>query len=246
LRLSRLAESLGLEVEGAQDPEIEGLASLEDAGPADLAFVTGPRYRRAFEATKAAAVLAPVGFDVGGRPCLRSTQPYADFARAVDLFHPETPFAAGVHETAVIGAGAELGDGVYIGPHAVVGERSKIGARTRLHANAVIYPDSEVGADSELHSGVAVRSRVRLGDRVVLHNGTVVGSEGFGFAFRADGTRIRVPHRCGVEIGDDTEIGANSTIDASHPGQAGRGWNTTWSLVAWRLRPAISRCTRER
>ena len=105
----------------------------------------------------------------------------------------------------------------------MVGAGARIGARVRIHPHVTVYPGVEIGEDSEIHSGVHLREGTRIGKRVVLNNGAVIGSPGFGFTMRADGTRVRVPHVCPVEIGDDCEIGANTTIDASHPGHPRRG-----------------------
>jgi UDP-3-O-[3-hydroxymyristoyl] glucosamine N-acyltransferase LpxD len=105
----------------------------------------------------------------------------------------------------------------------VIGAGSRIGARVRIHPHVTVYPGVEIGEDSEIHSGAHLREGTRIGKRVVLNNGVVIGAPGFGFTTRADGKRVRVPHVCPVEIGDDCEIGANTTIDASHPGHARRG-----------------------
>jgi len=223
MRLEEVAARLGLELEGDGSLGIEGLASLEDAGPNDLSFVTGPRYLRAYRQSGAGAVLVPPGFDTGGRSCLRCVAPYVEFARAVGLFHPRPSPPIGVHPTAVVEPDAVLGTDVSIGPFAVVGSRVQIGARTRIHAHVVIYDGVHLGADCEIHSGVALREGVRLGDRVVVQNGTVIGAEGFGFAYTPEGRRVRIPHRGGVVVGDDAQIGSNSTIDASHPGHPRRG-----------------------
>ena len=229
-RLGELAEALELPLEGDADTEVSGLASLEDAGPGDLSFVTGPRYEQAFRRSKASAFLAPPDFETGGRPVLRSRAPYIDFARVVALLYPRAAPPPGVHATAVVAGDAELGADVYIGPLAVVGAAAHIGDRTRIYPHVTIYPGVVVGADCEIHSGAHLREGVRLGQRVVVQSGAVLGSEGFGFATGPDGRRRRIPHRMGVQIGDDAEIGANSAIDASHPaqGQYGRGRTTTW------------------
>jgi UDP-3-O-[3-hydroxymyristoyl] glucosamine N-acyltransferase len=219
LKLGDIAKRLGLPLEGGADVEIRGLAALDDAGEGELAFVTGPRYRKSFEASRAAAFLVPPDFDVAGRPCLRTPNPYADFARVVELLlpapsRPET----GIHPTAVVGAGTEIAKDAAIGACVVIGPGSRIGARSVIHPNAVLYSEVVIGEDTVIHSGAQIRDGVRIGSRVTIDNGAVIGSEGFGYVFLEDGSRIRIPHRCSVEIGDDTDIGANTTIDASHPG----------------------------
>jgi UDP-3-O-[3-hydroxymyristoyl] glucosamine N-acyltransferase len=223
LKLGDLAAALSLPLEGDGSVALDGLASLEDAGPAELAFVTGPKYQGTFTASRAGAFLLPAGFDALGRPCLRSPAPYADFARAVGLFHPRRVPPPGVHPSAVVAPDALLGPEVSIGACAVIGAGARIGARVRIHPHVTVYPCVEVGDDSEIHSGAHLREGTRIGKRVVVNNGVVIGAPGFGFATRADGKRVRVPHVCPVEIGDDCEIGANTTIDASHPGHPRRG-----------------------
>src|SRR5262249_50739093 len=124
---------------------------------------------------------------------------------------------------AVVAPDAKLGAGVSVGALAVIGAGVVLGARVRVHPHATLYAGVSVGDDSEIHSGAQLRENVKLGKRVVIHNGAVIGAPGFGFANRADGSRVRVPHACGVELGDDCEIGANTTIDASHPGHRRHG-----------------------
>jgi UDP-3-O-[3-hydroxymyristoyl] glucosamine N-acyltransferase len=229
-RLGDLAETLGVTLEGDPDIEISGLAGLDDSAPGDLSFVTGPRYARAFAGARASAYLVPDGFDAGERPVLRSRAPYVDFARLIPLLYPREEPKPGVHPTAVIADDAELGCDVSIAPYVVISERVRIGDRTRVYPHVTIYPDCEIGADCEIHSGAHLRQGVRLGDRCVVQSGAVIGSEGFAFLFTPEGEHIRVSHRSGVQMGDDVEVGANSTIDASHAGQPhyGRGFASTW------------------
>jgi len=222
VRLSELASALSLPLEGDGDIALDGLASLEDAGPRELAFVTGAKYRAPFLASRAGAFLLPANFDALGRSCLRSPAAYADYARAVGVFQPRPAPANGVHPSAVVAPDAALGPDVSIGACAVIGAGARIGARVRIHPHVTVYPGVEIDADAEIHSGAQLREGVRIGKRTIVQNGAVIGAPGFGFATRADGSRVRVPHVCPVEIGDDCEIGANTTIDASHPGHARR------------------------
>jgi UDP-3-O-[3-hydroxymyristoyl] glucosamine N-acyltransferase len=232
VKLGEIATQLQLRLEGGPDLVIRGLANLDDAGPEDLSFVTGPRYRRAFERSRGGAFLVPRDFDSLGRPCLRSGAPYADFARAIDLLLPPSHAPSpGIHPTAVVAPDSEIGTDVSIGPYVVVGPRARIGNRSVLHPHVVLYADVVIGEECVVHSGVHLREGVQLGKRVVIENGAVLGPQGFGYAFREDGTRIRVPHRCAVDVGDDSDIGANTTIDASHPGQSRYGHPVTRTWV---------------
>ena len=223
MRLRELADALDLAYEGDPDLEILGLAGLRDATSSELSFVTGERYRKDFEASQAAAFFAPPDFETRGKPCLRATAPYAEFARAVDMLYPRERPVLGTHETAVVAADVVLGASVSVGAYAVLGSGVRIGDRSCIHPHVTLYPGVRIGADCEIHSGARLRDGVTLGDRCVIQNGAVIGAEGFGFVFRADGTRVRVPHCCPVELGDDCEVGANATIDAAHPGHSRRG-----------------------
>jgi UDP-3-O-[3-hydroxymyristoyl] glucosamine N-acyltransferase len=224
VKLAELAAALGLPFEGDGALALDGLASLEDAGARDVAFVTGPKYKAAFAASRAGAFILPPDFDAQGRACLRSRAAYADFARAVDLLRPRPAAAPGVHPSAAVAPDAVLGPGTSVGPYAVIGAGARLGARVRIHPHATVYPGVEIGDDTEVHSHASLREGTRLGKRVVVQNGAVIGAPGFGFATGADGKRVRVPHACPVEIGDDCEIGANTTIDASHPAHPRRGY----------------------
>ncbi len=223
MRLQELATALDLAYEGDPDLEIRGLAGLRDATHSELSFVTGERYRKDFEASEGAAFLAPPDFETQGKPCLRAAAPYAEFARAVDILYPRERPTPGTHETAVVAPDVVLGADVSIGAYSVLGSGVQIGDRSCIHPHVTLYPGVCIGVDCEIHSGARLRDGVTLGDRCVIQNGAVIGAEGFGFVFRADGTRVRVPHRCPVELGDDCEVGANATIDAAHPGHSRRG-----------------------
>jgi UDP-3-O-[3-hydroxymyristoyl] glucosamine N-acyltransferase len=148
-------------------------------------------------------------------PCamLRTRHPYLAFARAVELFADPWRPPVGVHPTAAVGQGVELGDGVSIGPFAVIGDGSKIGARSIVSAHVVIGRVVEIGEDCVIHSRVSIRERIRIGHRVILQDGVVIGSDGFGFARRPDGTHHKIPQIGGIVIEDDVEIGANAAVD---------------------------------
>jgi UDP-3-O-[3-hydroxymyristoyl] glucosamine N-acyltransferase len=224
VRLRDLAARLELPVEGDDGVELSGVAGLEDAVEGQLSFVTGPKFAAAFAESSASAFVVPPEFDTLGRPCLVSWMPYVHFARAVEIFHPRAVPPPGVHETAVVAEDVQLGEGVSIGAYAVIGAGSRLGNRTCVYPHATLYPGVETGQDCQIHSGVHLHEGVRLGNRVVIQSGAVIGSEGFGFAFTVEGRRVRIPHVCPVEIGDDCDVGANSTIDASHPAHARRGY----------------------
>ncbi|HTR47179.1 MAG TPA: UDP-3-O-(3-hydroxymyristoyl)glucosamine N-acyltransferase, partial [Verrucomicrobiae bacterium] len=156
---------------------------------------------------------------------LRSSNPYLDFARAIDLFHPEPRYAPGVHPTAVIATSAEIGAGAHIGPYCYIADDVKIGARAVLHSFVTIYRGARIGDDFFAHSHACVREDCRIGSRVLLQNGVVVGSDGFGFAPTSSGRWHKIRQAGIAVIGDDVEIQAHAAIDRATVGEThiGRG-----------------------
>lgn len=212
MTLAELASALGCRLDGAGDLEISRVEALERAQPGDLSFFANPKYATALRTTRASAVIAAEGVPVPGA-ALRAAQPYVAFARALALLHPAARPPAAVHPSAVVDPSAALGDGVSVGPFVYIGAGVVIGARTVVHSHVAIGDGTVIGDDCLLHAHVSVRERVTLGHRVVVQNGTVIGSDGFGFAPLPDGTFLKVPQVGTVTIGDDVEIGALAAID---------------------------------
>lgn len=222
--VSELAALCGALVEGDGERPILGPAALSEAGQDRISFLANPRYREQLEHTHAGAVV--VGKDVrpvrGDLTLLRVADPNRAFSRIIEAFQqPEPRPAPGVHPSAVVDPGAVLAPGVSIGPACVVEAGARIGSGAVLRAQVFVGADCEVGEDTYLHPGVVLGARVRVGKRCLLHPGVVVGSDGFGFDPEpgADGLRwVKVP-QCGtVEIGDDVEIGANTSLDRARFG----------------------------
>lgn len=226
MKLGEIAERLGCKLEGDPAIEITAVVGLEDAGKGHLTFLSNPRYRAAAASTKASAILAAP--DAGQLPVavLRSQNPYLDFARALAFFHEPPRYAPGIHPTASIAATALIGEGSHIGPYCVVSEGVRIGKNAVLHSFVTIYRDVLIGDDFMAHSHTAVRERVRIGNRVVLQNGAIVGSDGFGFAKRGDGSWHKIPQAGIAVIGDDVEIQANSVLDRATIGETQIGDGT--------------------
>jgi UDP-3-O-[3-hydroxymyristoyl] glucosamine N-acyltransferase len=212
-RLADLAQALGLEWEGDGEVEISGVAALESAGPGDLSFARSARHAQLLARTRAGAVILPPGVDSGGRPAIRSSQPGLDFARAARQIVSPTPLAPGVHPSAQVATDARVHESASVGPNCSIGSGSVVGPRTALHANVVLYEGVTVGADCLLHAGCVLREATRLGDRVMLHPGVVLGGDGFGYTPDGKGGLEKVPQLGGVVVGDDVEIGANTTVD---------------------------------
>lgn len=219
MKLGDLAARLGCELEGDPGIEIARAASIQAAGPGDLTFLANTKYAGSLRTTRASAVIAAP--EISGAPCavLRTANPYLAFARAIGLLHPEPAPTPGVHPTAVVAPDALLDEGVSVGPYAVIGQGAHIGARSVLHAHVIVGPGATIGPDCRLYPRVSIRERVVIGARCVLQDGAVVGSDGFGFAHRDDGTHERIPQVATVVIEDDVEIGANTTIDRPAVGE---------------------------
>lgn len=213
MTLRELADRLGCRLEGDGGVEITGVAALERAGPGELTFLANPKYAGAVASTRASAIL--LAEDAPPPPCaaLRTPQPYLMFGRALALLNRTPSVPPGIHPAAVVEEGADVAAEASVGAFAYVGAGARIGARTVVHPFVHVGAGARVGADCVLHAHASVRERVTLGDRVVLQNGAVVGSDGFGFATRPDGTHEKIPQLGTVVVDDDVEIGANATVD---------------------------------
>ncbi|MCL6480517.1 MAG: UDP-3-O-(3-hydroxymyristoyl)glucosamine N-acyltransferase [Firmicutes bacterium] len=208
-----LAEFLQAPLEGDGEVIITGVASPEQARPEDLIYVESERHRaRAFRSA-AQCVLAPAGLELPGvRTVVRVDQPRLAFARAAAWLVPTPPLAHGVHPTALVAATARLAPTAAIGPYVVVEEGAEIGEQVQIAAFCFIGRQARLGPGCRLYPRVTLYPGVRLGARVTVHAGAVIGSDGFGYV-RANSHYEKFPQLGTVEIADDVEIGANTTID---------------------------------
>ena len=223
LKLKEIAERLGCRLDGDGEIEIARLAGIEEARAGDLTFFANPQYAAELRATQASAVI--LGERAEAAPCamLRAPNPYFAFARAMELFAPASARPRGVHRTADVAATATIDPTASIGAFVSVGEGARIGARTVLYPQVTLGDGAIVGDDCVVHARVSIRERVAIGHRVVIQDGAVIGSDGFGFAQRPDGTHHKIPQVGGVVVEDDVEIGANTTIDRPAVGETRLG-----------------------
>ena len=226
MKLGSIAKALGCRIKGDPDLEITGVAGLEDASPTELTFLSNPRYASLVAKTRAAALLAEAPLEAPGLAVLISPDPYLDFARALELFHPVSQREPGIHPTAVVAASARLGPGASVAPYVVIEDDAEIGANAVLHPHVVIERGTRIGDNFTAHCGVTVCQGSRIGDRVLLHQRVTVGSDGFGFARRPDGTHKKIRQTGRVVIGDDVEIQAGSCIDRAAVGETRIGNGT--------------------
>ena len=212
--LGRLAVRYGCELRGDPDRLVERVATLAGADDRSLAFLANAAYRSQLASTRAAAVILSAA-DAANCPvdALVTGDPYVVYARVAAELHPGPRPEPGVHPSAVVGsecivpASCEVGAGVVLGRRVILGEGVVLGPRT------VVGDRVCIGADTRLVSGVTLGPDVRIGERCILHPGVVVGSDGFGFAREREGNYVKVPQLGSVRVGDDVEIGANTTID---------------------------------
>ncbi len=225
MKLGDIAEALECRLVGDPEIEITGVAGLEEAGPTELTFLSNPHYASIAAQTRAAALIADRPLDDVDAAIVVSANPYLDFARALELFHQGDGRTPGVHSTAVIAETATIGTGASIGPFVVIEDEAEIGRNARLGPHVVIERRARIGDDFVAGAGATVCHGSRIGDRVVLHQRVTVGSDGFGFARRADGSHKKILQTGTVVIEDDVEVQAGSCIDRAAVGETriGRG-----------------------
>jgi UDP-3-O-[3-hydroxymyristoyl] glucosamine N-acyltransferase len=211
--LREIAERFGGELTGDPGIEVTRVATLEAATPDAIAFLANERYLPQLKTTRAAAVIVGVSARSATRlPRIVCANPYAFFARVSTLFNPPPPARPGTHPSAVIDPTATVAGDVEIGPCAVIGRNARIGAGCVIGSGCHIGEGAMVGSGSRLHPNVTVYHDCAVGSRVILHSGVVIGADGFGIAME-EGRWIKVPQIGRVVIGDDVEIGANTTVD---------------------------------
>lgn len=209
--LSQLAEKLGLTLQGP-DKEVSGFGTLESAGPDEVSFLANPKYLPLLDQTRAAAVILEEKYAGHMESALVSANPYVDFARALTLFAKPQGCLAGVSAQAFIHPGAEVHETAVVYPFAFVGQGAVVGENSKLFPGCYVGERCRVGRDCVLYSNVALMADTRVGDRVIIHAGTVLGSDGFGFAPSSRGLE-KIPQVGNVVVEDDVEIGANSAVD---------------------------------
>ena len=218
--LAELAARVGGKVAGDGSIEIGRVAPLEEAGPGDVSFFSNRKYRPAFEASRASAVVVEPAEEVpAGRTILRARNAYLAFAKISTLFHPPPLAVPGIAEQAYVHPTAKVDPSAELMPFAYVGPGAAIGARCILHPGAHVGAGARLGDECLLWPNAIVREGCVVGDRVILQPGCVVGSDGFGFAFDPEGEggsgprHYKVPQAGNVVIEDDVELGANACVD---------------------------------
>ena len=212
-RLGDLARHTGARLEGDPGCMIHSLNVLQETEPGGISFLANRKYRKYLKITKASAVILGQEF-LAECPtnALVSDNPYLAFARIADLMFPQAKVQAGRHSSAVVADSAQIDSSAWIGPGAIIEDGAIVGARVHIGAGCIVGHGGQIGDDTRLVANVTICHDARIGCRVLIHPGAVIGSDGFGLA-NDEGVWIKVPQLGSVCIGNDVEIGANTTID---------------------------------
>ena len=207
-----LARAIGALLEGDGSIELTGVAAPERASSNDLFFVDSAKHAERAAASAALCVVVPEEISVPGKTLLRAKEAKVAFAKAAALLRESSVLANGVHATALIAPLAKVAPSASIGPYAVIGEDAHIGENTQIGAHCVIGAGCWIGDACRIHPRVTLYANIRIGNRVEIHSGAVLGADGFGYAY-GEGRHWKFPQTGIIEIADDVEIGANTTID---------------------------------
>jgi len=212
-KLCDIAQYLHGQVQGDENVVITGISGIKEAQPGDITFVSNVKYFSLIEATKASAIIAPKGTKASGKSLVLVENPSLAFAEVVSFVLGEQEHQVkGIHPTAIIASDARIGKNVAIGAYTVIESKAVIGDDTIIYHGCFIGHETVIGARSLVYPNVVVRERITIGQRAIIHSGTVIGSDGFGFA-EVEGVHHKIPQVGTVVIEDDVEIGANVAID---------------------------------
>ena len=213
IKLSELAEQFNLKLEGDGDTLIDGVGTLSDATASQVSFLSNRAYREQLKTTQAGAVIISTDdVEYCSVNALIADDPYVSYAKMAGLFDPRRPLKPGLHASAVIDPAAVIGRDVSIGANAVIGPGCEIADSCIIGPGCVLIADCKLGNGTRLVANVTICEGVRIGQRTIIHPGVIVGADGFGLAFDKDHW-AKIPQLGGVQIGNDCEIGANTTID---------------------------------
>lgn len=219
IQVSALAKLLDCPYKGKGTTLISGVSNLKEAKKGELVFLAHRKFRSQLEQTKASAAIIPVDETFDRIPVIKSENPQLSFIQAVEyFFQPHKP-APGIHSQAYVSPTAKVGKDVSIGAFVFIGDEVEIGNRTVIFPFVAMYPRTRVGRDCFIHSHVSIREESFIGNKVIIHNGAVIGSDGFGYIQDNRKTHVKIPQKGIVVIQDNVEIGANTTIDRASLGK---------------------------
>ncbi len=238
MKFSELVEKLNIDTDRTSlsvnpegDPEIQGIAPIDQATHSTISYIEGAKFAARVKTTEARALILPPDDGLQrqaterGMAWIGASEPRLLFARAIALFYQPWKPAPSIHSSAVIHPEAQVGDGVYIGAHVVIQAGVRIGDRVCIHPNVVIYPDVQIGDRTILHANCTIHERSQIGADCVIHSGAVIGAEGFGFVPTKDGW-FKMEQSGYTVLEDGVEIGCNTTIDRPAVGETRIGHQT--------------------
>ncbi len=212
-KLREISELVGGSLLGDGDIEIHGVAGIKEAREGEITFVANPRYISQINRTKASAIISWKSLQYNGKPMIQVENPYWAWAKVVGSFATKSEKKGqGVHPTAIVGENVKFGEGTWIQAYSIIGDNVNIGNEVVISPFVYIGDDTQIGDETFIYPNVTIREEVKIGERVIIHSGTVIGSDGFGFAQVSD-RHHKVPQIGTVTIEDDVEIGANVAID---------------------------------
>lgn len=218
-----IAQSLGGTVEGDENVEVGSFAKIEEAGPGDLTFLANPKYSHFIYSTDASVVLVRKDFVAEGNvkaTLIRVDDPYSCLATLLDMAAKAMrPVPEGIEEPSFVADGVDLPEGVYVGAFAYIGKDVKLGRNVKVYPQAYIGHGCTIGDDTVIYPGAKIYPGCKVGARCVLHSGVVLGADGFGFAPDANGVYHKIQQIGIAELGDDVELGANTTVDRATMGR---------------------------
>lgn len=219
MKLFEIAERLKCELDGDGSLEISGVASLDEAVPGELTFLSNPKYINKLKATKASAIIVSKGWAPLPFSLLRSDNPYLTFAKSIELFYSSPAPKLEIHPTALIADSAQIGKSPSIGAYVFIDDDVVIGDNVTLFPHVTLYRGVKVGHNFKAHAHVSIREYCEIGNNVILQNGVVIGADGFGFAKQDNGSYYKIRQSGKVVLEDDVEVQANSTIDRAAIGE---------------------------
>jgi len=224
VRLKELAVLVSAELVGDPSTEIKGVATLDEAKKGDLVFVLEAKFISPALASKASALVAPSKSEVKGKPALLVDNPRLALAQILALFVTTPSLPKIIHKSAVIPKSCKIGEEVSVGANVVLGERVAVGKRSLVYPNTYIGDDSSIGEDCVLYANVSIYEKVKIGNHVILHSGSCIGLDGFGFV-QKEGKHVKIPQIGSVRIEDEVEIFSNVTVARATLGETviGRG-----------------------
>ena len=214
LKLQEIAELVEGELVGDREILITGVAGIKEAKEGDISFLSHPKYLHFLNQTQASAVITSKDVISKNKPLVRTSNPSQAFTKVISYFASPVINSkpAGIHSTAMLGQNVRLGEEVSIGPYTIVEDGAAIGDRSALRGHVFVGARCQIGQDVFIHPNVAIYDGSKIGDRVIIHSGSVIGSDGFGYE-TVDGVHLKIPHTGNVWIEDDVEIGANVCVD---------------------------------